>query len=114
MTEILLDGHLAYASCLAEDGRAASAPTISSLGLNTLPLYGFDIDRRTATTTATTSDDATPTRSISGKVQSTGASTASGNARRSSTLVAVSRSGDGESVLTVSDDKNGQDLELNR
>ena len=60
--ELLLDRHLAYLSCVPEDGRAVSAPTLSSLGLNTLPLFGFSLDTTTpgnhpvtATTTSTTS-----------------------------------------------------------
>ena len=105
-TDILLDNKLAYASCVAEDGRAASVPTHSSLGLNTLPLYGSDIDRRTATTT--TSEDVTTTRNIGGKVLSAGSTTASGKARISSTSATTSGSVDGESVLMASDDRTAK------
>ena len=42
--ELLLDRHLEYLSCRPEDGRAATAPTLSSLGLNVWPLYGFELD----------------------------------------------------------------------
>ena len=47
LSELLLDRHLTYINCFPEDGRAATAPTLDSLGLNTRPLYGYALTRRT-------------------------------------------------------------------
>ena len=57
MTELLLDRHMAYINCVPEDGRASTAPTLGSPGLNTLTLYGYTLtpaDKSTTTTKTTT------------------------------------------------------------
>ena len=41
LSEILLDRHLQFLNCTPEDGRAALAPTLDSLGLSTRAFQGF-------------------------------------------------------------------------
>ena len=43
LSEVLLDRHLQFLSCVPEDGRATLAPTLDSLGLSTRAFQGFRI-----------------------------------------------------------------------
>ena len=42
LAEVLMDRHMKVIGALPEDGRAATAPTLASLGINEAPLQGFD------------------------------------------------------------------------
>ena len=41
LSDILMDRHMKVIGALPEDGRASTAPTLASLGINELPLYGY-------------------------------------------------------------------------
>ena len=41
LPEVLVDRHMKYIGALPEDGRAATAPTLSSLGISECPLLGY-------------------------------------------------------------------------
>ena len=41
LSEILMDRHMKVIGALPEDGRASTAPTLASLGINQQPLLGF-------------------------------------------------------------------------
>ena len=43
LSEILMDRHMKVIGALPEDGRASTAPTLASLGINEQPLLGYDI-----------------------------------------------------------------------
>ena len=48
-TEILMDRHMKIIGALPEDGKALTAPTLASLGINELPLYGHYVQERVDT-----------------------------------------------------------------